>query len=91
MKAYLKVWSDYAMLVGLMNKMFNYLNSHYLNNVVHGFKLLSVTALDIFEKNFYSEVKDAFRTELFLNFTKDRNGEKVEKELMREVVTYFVQ
>ena len=89
MKAYLKVWSDYAMLVGLMEKMFNYLNRLYLRNL--SLKFLSVTALDIFQKYFYSEVKDALRTELFLNFSKDRNGEKVEKELMRDVVTYFVQ
>ena len=68
MKAYLKVWSDYAMLVGLMDKMFNYLNRRNLNNIP-GWKALSVTALEIFKKYFYSEVKDAFRTELFLNFS----------------------
>jgi len=42
MKAYLKVWSDYAMLVGLMDKMFNYLRL-YLRNL--SLKFLSVTAL----------------------------------------------
>ena len=90
MKFYLKVWSDYATLVGLMEKMFNYLNRFYVNNNFGG-KKLSVTALDIFQKYFYSEVKDALRTELFLNFTKDRNGEKVEKELIRDALTCFVQ
>jgi len=88
MKTYLKVWSDYAILVGLMEKMFNYLNKFYVKNV--SLPMLSVTALEIFNKNFYIEVKDAFRTELFLNFTKDRNGEKVEKDLMRDAVKCFV-
>ena len=88
MKVYLKVWSDYAMLVGLMVKMFNYLNRFYVIN--NSLSKLGVTALEIFNQNFYIEVKDAFRTELFLNFTKDRNGEKVEKDLMRDAVKCFV-
>ena len=88
MKTYLKVWSDYAILVGLMDKMFNYLNKFYVQNV--SLPKLSVTALKIFNQNFYIEVKDAFRTELFLNFTKDRNGEKVEKDLLRDAVKCFV-
>jgi len=75
MKAYLKIWSDYAMLIKLLDRMFDYLNRYYLKN--QSMKMLGVTALEIFNQNFYLEVKDAFRTELLLNFTKDRNGDIV--------------
>jgi len=88
MKAYLKIWSDYAMLIKLLDRMFDYLNRYYLKN--QSMKMLGVTALEIFNQNFYQEVKDAFRTELLLNFTKDRNGDIVNPDLMRDAVQCFV-
>jgi len=62
-------------LIKLLDRMFDYLNRYYLKN--QSMKMLGVTALEIFNQNFYLEVKDAFRTELLLNFTKDRNGDIV--------------
>ena len=32
MTAYLKVWDNYAMLVKLLDRMFDYLNRYYLKN-----------------------------------------------------------
>ena len=87
-KAYLKVWKDYAMFVKLLDRMFDYLNRYYLKN--QSLKMLGVTALEIFNNSFYKEVKDAFLTEVLLNFTKDRNGDQVEDKLMKDAVQCFV-
>lgn len=88
MTAYLKIWDNYAMLVKLLDRMFDYLNRYYLKN--QSLKILGVTALEQFNQIFYNEVKDSFRTEVLLNFTKDRNGDIVNKDLLRDAVKCFV-
>ena len=52
--------------------------------------MLGVTALELFNQIFYNEVKDSFRTEVLLNFTKDRNGDIINKDLLRDAVKCFV-
>ncbi len=89
MTAYLKVWDNYAMLVKLLDRMFDYLNRYYLKN--QSLKMLGVTALELFNQIFYNEVKDSFRTEVLLNFTKDRNGDVINKDLLRDAVQCFVK
>jgi Cullin family len=82
--AYIKIWSDYAMLVKLLDRMFDYLNRYYLKNL--SLKMLGVTALEIFNSHFYEGVKETFRNQVLLNFTKDRNGDIVDRDLMRDSV-----
>ena len=88
MTAYLKIWDNFAMLTKLLDRMFDYLNRYYLKN--QSLKILGVTALEQFNQIFYNEVKDSFRTEVLLNFTKDRNGDIVNKDLLRDAVKCFV-
>ena len=88
MTAYLKIWDNFAMLTKLLDRMFDYLNRYYLKN--QSLKILGVTALELFNQIFYNEVKDSFRTEVLLNFTKDRNGDIVNKDLLRDAVKCFV-
>ena len=88
MTAYLKIWDNFAMLTKLLDRMFDYLNRYYLKN--QSLKILGVTALEQFNQIFYNEVKDSFRTEVLLNLTKDRNGDIVNKDLLRDAVKCFV-
>ena len=52
MKAYLKIWSNYSMLVKLLVSMFENSNKNYhLEN--SNLETLGVTALEIFNQDFY--------------------------------------
>lgn len=52
--------------------------------------MLGVTALEAFNQIFYNDVKDSFRTEVLLNFTKERNGDIINRDLLRDAVKCFV-
>lgn len=72
----------------LMDRMFDYLNRYYLKN--QSLKTLGVTSLDLFNKNFYEQIKLSFQSELLITFTKDRNGDVVDRNVMtRAVNCYF--
>lgn len=74
----------------LMDRMFDYLNRYYLKN--QSLKTLGVTSLDLFNKNFYEQIKQSFQSELLMTFTKDRNGDVVDRNVMtRAVNCYFYQ
>jgi len=77
------------MLAKLLDRMFDYLNRYYLKN--QSLAALGITALNEFNQTFYKEVKETFRNEVLLNFTKDRNGDIVDTELVRDAVRCFVK
>lgn len=88
MTAYLKIWDDYVMFAKLLDRMFDYLNRYYLKN--QSLKPLGVTALDSFNNLLFNQVKDSFRDEVLKTFTKDRNGDIVDRGLMGRAVNCYV-
>jgi hypothetical protein len=85
--AYLKEWNSYAFLIGLLQRMFSSLNTVYLKNSGRG--SLGTTALDLFNQVFYNQFRDIFREGVFIHFTKDRNGEIIDKDELRKYVKCF--
>ena len=76
------------MLVVFLHKMFDYLNKQtYLKNTK---RYLGVTALEIFNKVFFGEVKDIFLREVLDNFNSYRNGGVVDENLLKDAVECFV-
>ena len=73
----------------LMDRMFDYLNRYSLKN--QNLKTLGATSLELFNKNFYESIKEIFRKELLIAFTRDRNGEIVDKPVMTRAVNCYVQ
>jgi len=88
LSAYLKSWNDFAMLTTLLQRMFVYLDRLYLKEKNLG--TLGTTALDMFVM-FFKEIQAILRTEMLILFTKDRNGEVINRDLLRDIVESFVK
>ena len=55
-----------------------------------GLKKLSGAALELFNESLYGSIKEQLRKELIITFINDRNGDVVDRELMRDVVQCYV-
>ena len=55
-----------------------------------GLKPLSGVALELFNEELYSEVKEKLRNEIVLSLINHRNGDVVDLELVRDILQCYV-
>jgi hypothetical protein len=84
---YLKVWDDYATFVGFIKRIYSILDSH---QNTRGLKPLSGAALELFNEILYSSVREKLCKEILIIFIRERDGEVVDKKLMKEVIQCYV-
>ena len=83
-KAYVQVWKDYAMIVKLLDRLFDYVSRFYIR--LHIKPTLGAAALQIFNTIFYNEVKDIYLAEVLLNLSRYREGHQIEAALIKDAV-----
>lgn len=76
------------MVAKLLDRCFDYLNRFYLKGKNHEF--LGVTAMKIFIANCFDKVKDPLRLKVLETFTKDRNGDIADKEMLEKIIKCYV-
>jgi len=79
-------WNHYAMLSFMMKRMFSYLDKFYLRDK----KKIGQRAIEYFYKHISQNVKDMMRSEIMNEFTKDRNKDVVDKQMVNSVVRLYV-
>lgn len=86
LEAFVKTWENYAMIAKMMHRLFVYLDKFFLK----GKKLIGPIALDIFYAHMSQSVKDSLRAALMEEFTRDRNGNVVDRQLIEKVIKTYV-
>lgn len=89
MTAYLKVWDNYVEFVKLIDRVFDYVNRTFLKQLSSGITI-GIVALETFNKFQSAPIKVIFITELLKLFSKYRNNEVVDTDLMGRAIKCFV-
>lgn len=71
-----------------MRKMFNYLDRYYLKN--SNMQSLAMSALVFFKEKCFNEVSEDLRVALLNQITKDRDGQFVAWDLLKNAIQAFV-
>lgn len=79
------------MVAKMVHRMFYYLDRFYLRNNKKHDKLTGGVALELFYTAMTPSVQESIRDAIQEEFTKDRNGQVVDKDLMRRVVQTYYQ
>ena len=87
-ETYVQVWKNYLLFSRLLDKMFEYLNRYYLKN--QSMKFLGVVCLSRYNELLFKPIKVQLREALLALISKSRNGEVVDKNVMRLCIQSFV-
>jgi len=89
LKSLVMRWDNHKIMVRWLSKFFNYLDRYYVQR--HHFQPLKDVGVSCFRRLVYEEVKAGMKTAVLELVDKERDGEKTDRTLIKNVVSIFVE
>ena len=82
------VWGKFVIFAKSIDRAFDYLNRYFLRN--SNMPLVGHRCLQIFKDEVYNEMKEHIKEAILEQITRDRNGEQIQKEIVKKSIQVFV-
>jgi len=89
LKSLVARWENHKIMVRWLSKFFNYLDRYYIPR--HHFPPLKDVGVNCFRRLVYKEVKLSMKMAVLELIDKERDGEKVDRALIKNVTSIFVE
>jgi cullin 1 len=84
-----KRWRDHRIIVRWMQKVFDYLDRYYTKH--NNRDSLKDVGLKCFQESCYQTVKDDMKTALLQRILQERNGDQIDRSVMKDGVSLFIE
>lgn len=89
LRALVKRWENHKVMVRWLSRFFNYLDRYYVTR--HSLNKLNVVGLVAFRDLVFAELKKPVKDAVLVLVNKEREGESVDRSLLKSVVDIFVE
>jgi cullin 1 len=89
LRALVKRWDNHKVMVRWLSRFFNYLDRYYVTR--HSLNKLNVVGIVSFRDGVFVELKKAVKDAVLSLVNKEREGESVDRALLKQVLDIFVE
>ena len=89
LKSLVMRWENHKIMVRWLSKFFNYLDRYYVQR--HHFPPLKDVGVNCFRRLVYDEIKLSVKTAVLELIDKEREGEKTDRTLIKNITSIFVE